>query len=312
LSDGGGWERVRQVPFPELTDEQLVAICDRHGLPRGPFGRLPETGVVNAIFTIADVAVLRIPKDLPGCLRDTWTESVAVPAAMASGVRTPALLAFDASCDVVGVPFTVFEWVHVPHGWPRTDGGWRDLGRQLATVHTGVDVCDDPHGRLDSPGRWTTVDEVLADVGAPLERAVHEALARELRRLEPALEAGGTPRFLHDDIYGPNLLADDRTDEVWLIDWGDAGWGDAALDFRLVPPDHTPMVLEGYREVANIDDGFEDRVRWDQLAATVRRVAEPAFVVRLQKMLGDEREHGGVGSTESRLPVAAPDAQTGG
>src|SRR4051794_11637831 len=111
------------MPFPTLSDAQLTAICTRHGLPPGPFGRLSETGVVNAIFTIADRAVLRVPKDHPGCLRDTWTESVAVPAATASGVRTPGLLAFDPSCDIVAAPFGIFEWVHVPHGWPSTDDG---------------------------------------------------------------------------------------------------------------------------------------------------------------------------------------------
>jgi aminoglycoside phosphotransferase (APT) family kinase protein len=278
-----GWERVRAIPFPEVSERQLLAICERHGLPPGPFGRLPETGVVNAIYTVADVAVVRIPKDVPGCLRDTWTESVAVPAAMTSGVRTPSLLAFDQSCDDLGVPFTIYEWIHVPHGWPRTDQGWRDLGRQLAIVHTGVGSCDDPHGRLDEPGRWPA-DDVLANV-SDLDIELRRAMEAELQRLAPAVEGPWAQRFIHDDIYGPNLLFDARTDHVWLIDWGDAGFGDAALDFRAIDPEATPLVLEGYRQITTTDHGFEARVRWDQLSSTARRVREPDFRRRLEAML---------------------------
>jgi aminoglycoside phosphotransferase (APT) family kinase protein len=282
MSDG--WERVRAIPFPEVSEPQLLAICERHGLPPGPFGRLPETGVVNAIYTVADVAVVRIPKDVPGCLSDTFTEQVAVPAAMASGVRTAALLGFDESRDLVPVPYGVFEWVHVPHGWPTSAEGWRDLGRQLATVHTGVTSCNDPHGRLDEPGRWPA-DDVLANL-SDLDVDLRRAMEAALQRLTPAIDGPWAPRFLHDDIYGPNLLFDPRTDEVWLIDWGDAGWGDATLDFRAIDPEATPLVLEGYRQITATDDGFEARVRWDQLATMARRLREPAFRARLEAMLG--------------------------
>jgi aminoglycoside phosphotransferase (APT) family kinase protein len=282
MSDG--WERVRRVPFPVVSDEQLVAICERHGLPPGPFGRLPETGVVNAIYTVADVAVVRIPKDVPGCLLDTMTEQVAVPVAMASGVRTPAMLGFDDALDLVGVPYGVFEWVHVPHGWPTSAEGWRDLGRQLATLHTGVSPFDDRRRRLDDPDRWHRVEEVLDDVPA-LDDQLRRVLEAELARLEPALAGGWRKRFVHDDVQGPNVLFDERSDEVWLIDWGDAGWGDATLDLRRVDPSTTPLVLEGYRQVAATDDGFEDRLRWDQLSSTARRLAEPAFRDRLKQML---------------------------
>jgi aminoglycoside phosphotransferase (APT) family kinase protein len=279
------WDAVRALPFPALSEAQLLAVCARHGLPPGPFGRLPETGVVNAIFTVADVAVIRVPKDAPGCLADTFTEQVAVPVAVASGVRTPALLGFDEARDLVPVPYGVFEWVHVPDGWPTSPEGWRDLGRQLATVHANGRAADDPHGRLDTPGRWTRVEEVLAD-GPPLDDELRAAFETELRRLEPAVAGDRwTPCFVHDDIQGPNLLFDARTDEVWLIDWGDAGWADAALDYRRVPPEVTPLVLEGYRQVRATDDGFDDRVRWDQLAATARRVQEPEHRRRLERML---------------------------
>ena len=245
MTDGGGWARVRALPFPELSDEQLLAICDRHGFPRGPFGRLESTGVVNAIYTVADTIVLRIPKDAPGTLEDTFTESVAVPAAMAAGVRTPALLAFDETLDIVDVPFGAYEWVHAPHGWPGTSAGWRDLGRQLATLHHGVAACPDPQGRLDEPGRWCSADQMMEGLRG-LDADVRRELEASFVRLEPAVqdfEANGTVRFLHDDVKDTNLLLD-GDDRVVLIDWGDAGWGDAAIDFRTVAPDRTAQVLD--------------------------------------------------------------------
>lgn len=287
MSDGGGWARIRALPFPELSEAQLVAICERHGFARGPFGRLPSTGVVNAIYTVGDDVVLRVPKDAPGTLADTFTESVAVPAAMAAGVRTPALLAFDESCEIVDVPFGAYEWVHAPHGWPTGAEGWRDLGRQLATLHSGVASCPDPLGRLDGPGRWCHADQVLDALPRLDDVDVRRRLAAALRALEPAVqdfEADGAPRLVHDDIKDSNLLQGDD-DAAVLIDWGDAGWGDAALDLRNIPPERTADVLAGYREVAPIDDGFERRARWDQLGAAARRFAEPDERTRLERLL---------------------------
>ena len=277
MTDGGGWERIRAMPFPELREDQLRAICERHGFPPGPFGRLPSTGVVNAIYTVGDDVVLRIPKNTAGALADTYTESVAVPAAMAAGVRTPALLAFDESFDVVDVPFGAYEWVHAPDGWPAADEGWRGLGRDLATLHTGVTSCPDPLGRLDTPGRWCHADRMLDALTVIDDADCRRSLHAAFRRLELAVqewEETGTPHLLHDDVKASNLLQRDGA-YVAIIDWGDAGWGDAAIDFRNLPPARTAEVLAGYRQVTEVDDAFEERIRWDQLGAAARRYAEP-------------------------------------
>ena len=288
MTDGGGWERIRALPFPELTQEQLVAICDRHGFPPGPFGRLPSTGVVNAIYTVGYRVILRIPKNRPGTLADTVTESVAVAAAMADGVCTPALLAFDETCDIVDVPYGAYEWIHAPDGWPTTSEGWRELGRQLATLHTGVTSCPDPLGRLDSPGRWCHADQVVAALTKLDDVQVRRSLEAALRKLEPAVqdfEASGPLRLLHDDIKDSNLLQLDGGRSVVVIDWGDAGWGDPAIDFRNLPPERNADVLAGYRDVVDTDDTFELRTRWDQLGAVARRFAEPDQKVRLLRLL---------------------------
>jgi aminoglycoside phosphotransferase (APT) family kinase protein len=289
VTDGGGWARIAALPFPELREDQLAAICERHGFARGPFGRLPSTGIVNAIYTVGDDVVLRIPKDAPGTLADTFTESVALPVVMAAGVRTPALLAFDESYDVIDVPFGAYEWVHAPDGWPTTIEGWRDLGRDLATLHLGVTACPDPLDRLDTPGRWCDADQVVDALTVIDDVEVRGALRAAFRRLEPAVQdwaASGTPCFLHDDVKDSNLLQRDGAYAA-IIDWGDAGWGDAAIDFRNLPPARTGDVLAGYREVRPTDDGFEERIRWDQLGAVARRFAEPEHRAQLAALLAD-------------------------
>lgn len=262
------WAAIHAMPFPDPTTEQLHAICERHGLPPGPFARLPSTGVINTIVTIGTDLLLRLPKDVGVGWRDTLTESVAVPAAMAAGVRTPALVAFDESCEAVAVPFGIYEWWHLSDGEPTTEQGWRDLGHDLALLQS-IEAVDDPLGRLDSPGRLTTVAEVVDALG-PLDPPV----LRRLHDLEPAVQAwAGAPtdRFLHDDIKASNLLVTSGGRYAALIDWGDAGWGDPAIDLRRIPPAATPAVVAGYREVRTPDgdDTFDDRVRWDQLVHQV-------------------------------------------
>lgn len=288
-----GWAALHALPFPEPTEEQLQAICERHGLRAdGGFGRLASTGVINTIVTIGHDLLLRLPKDAPEGWSDTLTESVAVPAAMAAGVRTPALVAFDEACDLVAVPYGIYEWIHAPHGEPTTDEGWRDLGRDLARLHGGVDpaACPDPLGRLDAPGRWCSADDVLAALPGLDEDDVAR-LGKVLRQLEPAVqawEAGGVRRFVHDDVKGTNLLVGSAGGYEALIDWGDAGWSDPTIDLRTLPPERVPSLLEGYREVHPLDDEatFLDRVRWDQLGAAARRLDEPEQRRRFQALLG--------------------------
>jgi hypothetical protein len=46
-------------------------------------------------------------------------------------------------------------------------------------------------------------------------------------------------------------------------------------------------VLDGYRQVTPVDDGFSQRVRWDQLGYVARRVQEPKYSALMRRMLAD-------------------------
>ena len=63
---------LEYAPFLELTDEQLRAIVDRHGITvsRDELHRLDSMGTVHSIYALSEALVLRVPKlhpdDQPG------------------------------------------------------------------------------------------------------------------------------------------------------------------------------------------------------------------------------------------------------
>lgn len=276
---GNPWRtRWAETPFPDPPRHQLQEIAEKHGFSTLNITRLPSTGVVNSIFALGDEAVLRIPKPVPDMIEDTYTESVAAPAAYGAGVRTPQLLVFDDDRDVVpDAPFTIYERVV---GSPLSDlelldddepALYRAVGREIAGLHRNVTVVEDPAGRLDQPGRWTTpaftdpltLDGFISDASA-------REVARLFERLRGAVEGVEYRRFVHQDIKPSNLMGSGRKFEA-IIDWGDAGWGDPVFDFRYLPFRAAHYALEGYRSEMPIDGDStaEARIIWDQIWSAV-------------------------------------------
>lgn len=101
----------RLPDYVAIDAETLQAIAKLHGLRGATVERLPETGIINAIYRLGETAILRVPRNHPDFIAHSYREAVAVPAARAAGVRTPALLAFDDSLELVPVPYTVYERV---------------------------------------------------------------------------------------------------------------------------------------------------------------------------------------------------------
>ena len=250
------------VPFPELDAAQLAAICAKHGLGHRQVGRMPSTGVVNSVYTLGDELVLRVPKDMPEALSDTYTESVASPVAHAAGVKTPALVVWDESFDILNVPYTIHELVDGQPSELDFDGpAWRDLGRDVARMHATVTDCPDPLGRLDSAGR---ADERL------ILEWVHGTgfqawLERCIDRMKPMIKERVPDKFLHGDISNNNVLHK-HGEYAALIDWGDAAWGDPSLEFASLPMVAVLPMLAGYREVLPLEAvTTEARILWDKL-----------------------------------------------
>ncbi len=131
--------------LPDLSDERLAAVLARHGLSGAAVAKLPDIGIFNAIFTIGDSVVLRVPRVHPVFVASAHKEAVAVPAARQVGVHTPALLAFDDTLEVLPVPYSLYARVAGENlerlNLDATDSPavYRELGRDLGRLHDGID-----------------------------------------------------------------------------------------------------------------------------------------------------------------------------
>jgi aminoglycoside phosphotransferase (APT) family kinase protein len=260
--------------FPGVDGDVLREISRRHGLDAVAASPLPEVGVFNRIYPLGDDLVLRVPRDHPAFVAAARKESVAVPAAREAGVRTPRMVSFDDTGDLLPVPYSVYERVHgetlglLDLDPAEAPGAWRDLGRDLARLHAGVPE-DGPAAGLElepmpDPRPWP--DEIAA--GGYFTSTEARWFSEWLDRLAPAALAPARRRFLHGDSQATNVMVRTGTLEyLAVLDWGGSGWGDPAWDFAGVPLRVVPSMLEGYRETAATDgDGaVEARILWRHL-----------------------------------------------
>lgn len=210
-----------------------------------------------------------------------------MPVAREVGVRTPRMLAFDDSLDLLPVPYSIYERARgetlglLDQDPASNPGVWRQLGHDLALLHSGVSE-DGPAGGLD-------VDEMPDPRPWPGELAeagyftATEAWWLEdwLELLAPHALAPVTRRFLHGDSQATNVIVESGSLEyVAVLDWGSCGWGDPAWDFAGVPLRVVPSMLEGYGAVVSIEGGenVEARILWRHLQLSLylmRREPQP-------------------------------------
>jgi aminoglycoside phosphotransferase (APT) family kinase protein len=212
---------------------------------------------------------------------------VAVPAAREAGVRTPRIIVFDDSLDLLPVPYTVYERVRgetlglLDRDPATSPGVWRELGRDLALLHSRV-TRDGPAGGLEmdempDPRPWPAE---LAEAGyfTGAEARWFEAW---LERLAPEALAPVARRFLHGDSQATNVMVRAGSLEyLAVLDWGSCGWGDPAWDFAGVPLRVVPSMLEGYAEVGPFEEAenVEARILWRHLQLSLyllRRDPQP-------------------------------------
>jgi aminoglycoside phosphotransferase (APT) family kinase protein len=275
---------VKLPKMPPVSDETLRAIVERHGLEARRFSRLPEAGIFNAIYLLGDDYVLRVPREHPAFVAAARKEAVAVPLARQAGVRTPPIIAFDDSLELLPVPYTIYERVRgetlglldlEPTDTPEV---WRELGRDLARLHWGVSE-DGPAAGLE-PEPLPDPRPMPAELASTGYFTSMEArwLSAWLDRLAPAALAPVERRFRHGDIQTTNVMVRPGSlDYLALIDWGACGWGDAVEDFAGVPLRAVPSMLAGYRELAPLpgDDTAEARILWRHLQISLYLLSRP-------------------------------------
>jgi hypothetical protein len=173
--------------------QTLQAIALRHGLDSSTINRLPDTGIFNAVYHLGrpgglgQDAILRVPRNHPNFIAHSYREAVVVPAVRAAGVRTPSLLAFDDSLELLPVPYTIYERVPgvtleaLDLEPDEAADVWREHGRNLAVVHTDVALVGELSRALTAtlePRRNSPdLREVALDFAAVPLRAVPYMLA---------------------------------------------------------------------------------------------------------------------------------------
>ena len=198
------------------------------------------------------------------------------PAAREAGIRTPRLLAFDDSRTLVDRPFSIWERVH-----GKTVGSagfdarqrttvWYAIGQEIAQLHSRVRVCPDPLGYLDAPGYELNLGPTVArlvDAGAASRQLAPE-ISRLLDELTPYMSGADHERcFVHNDLHEMNVMCTPAGALLALIDWGDAGWGDPALDLVAAPLAMMPAAIDGYGRANRHRLGScpEARIIWAKL-----------------------------------------------
>jgi aminoglycoside phosphotransferase (APT) family kinase protein len=261
--------------FTTVSTEVLRAVASSHKLDAdGPLVQLPETGIFNAVYLLGEHHVLRIPRNHPKHIEALYREAIAVPAARQAGVRTPALVVFDDTCDLVSVPYVIYERVHGEtlaeldlEPLPAADV-WRELGRDLARLH--AVTAGDLAAPLSSQKALPDPRELVASRSSDGWFTSSEArwLLAWLDRLAPMALTPVPSRVLHGDSQATNVMVTpDPLRYVAVIDWGSAGWGDAAEGFAGVPLRAVPFMLQGHRYLTALDhdDSAEARILWRHL-----------------------------------------------
>lgn len=271
-----------------VSEDVLRSIAERQGLSDVPISRLPDAGIFNAIYLLGNDLVLWIPRNHPAFAAAIHKETIAVPLARAAGVRTPDLVAFDDSLDLLPVPYAIYERVHgetlAALDLEPADAAdtWRELGRDLALLHHGVGQ-ESPAGEVGAR-QWVPEPRALLEVlatGGYVASSEARGLSAWLDRLAPAALTPVPKRFSHGDTQTTNVMVRPESREyLAVIDWGSAGWADPALDFTGVPLRAVPFMLAGYREVAPLerDDTAEARILWAHLQLALflmRRQPQP-------------------------------------
>ena len=266
-----------QLPPPVALD--LGAVARRHGLP-GPVEPLPEQGIFNSVYRVGDGLILRVPRNDPFFVAAARKELVVVPAAREIGVRTPAIVVADTSCELVPVPYAIYERApgetldRLVADPATADAVWRELGRDLALLHKKASRASELAGLACEalPEAETLLQDAAA--GGHISAVEQRWLSAWLETLAKAHP--GEEVLVHGDIQSSNVMATaDGVVYSALIDWGGCGWAERASDFAGIPLRAVPALLDGY---GSADDDLKARIvrRQLQLALfNLRRGPQP-------------------------------------
>ncbi|TCM47107.1 aminoglycoside phosphotransferase family protein [Kribbella sp. VKM Ac-2568] len=272
----------------EPTAEVIAAIADRYGVRAEAVREVPD-GVANHAFALGDDPFLRIPRR-EEFERDLQKEVAVIPVARAAGVRTPAMVDFDATRTLVDAPYMVIEQVHgtdLIEADPPNDQFWQDLGSQVALLHRiphtpldGVPTDDgggDPRPTVDHLATLGYLDPGTADWLLGWFDRLATRFPQGLQDPQAQQEPQAQPRvLLHGDLAPQNLLTRHHKLEA-LIDWGDAAWGPPGMEFAKLRLEQVAATLPAYtgQSPSKSDGQLEAAALWFHLSWGLSGIPKP-------------------------------------
>lgn len=267
----------------------IAAIADRYGVRAAAIREVPG-GVANHAFALGDDLFLRIPR-AEEFEPDLQKEVAVIPVARAAGVRTPAIVDFDATRTLVDAPYMVIEQLHgteLIEAEPPDDQFWQDLGTQVALLHRipqtpldGVPADNgggDPRPTVEHLATLGYLDPGTADWLLGWFDRLATRFPQDLQDLqEPQAQPQAQPRvLLHGDLAPQNLLTRHNKLEA-LIDWGDAAWGPPGMEFAKLRLEHVAATLPAYtgQSTSKSDGQLEAAALWFHLSWGLSGIPKP-------------------------------------
>lgn len=259
-------------PSPELVRELLATQHPR--LLTGPVRRIASQGTVNAIFRVGDEFACRlplVPVEPDAALADRAVEVAAAERFATVDLKTPEFIAYGEPTASYPMPWSVWRWI---------DGEVADDARlaespafatqlacfveQVHDLQTGGATFRGTGrgGRLADSDEWVEKclrrSEGLIDTGA---LAAHWSTWRDLVR-DPRHDT-----WTHNDLMPGNLLVRDGQ-LVGVIDVGQAGVADPAVDLQPAWNLFSPKARRAFRDALSVDDERWERGRaWSFIQA---------------------------------------------
>ena len=270
---------LERYAVPTVNEETVRLIASRFDLPLELLAeRLPDVGINNAIFTLGENLVLRVARNDPEIFASVRKEALVVPLARQIGVITPELLAFDDSLELLPTPYGVFnraigQTLGLLDLKPSSAANvWREVGRNVARLHTGIDNQGAVAALPDASVESAHPEDL--EIAGYFSKTEADWFTTWLERLDGLSGSSTARRFVHADLQATNVIVsyqpgEDAASFVALLDWGASGWGNPAADLAGVPTRTLPYVVDGYNEVAGMDECLAARVMACHVRATL-------------------------------------------
>ncbi|MBF0376258.1 MAG: aminoglycoside phosphotransferase family protein [Desulfamplus sp.] len=250
--------------------EEVINKIFKQNKINEPWHELITNGLANKIYATKNY-ILRIPIDHEEAINDARTESVAAPIAHSHGIKSPELILYDNSCNLINKSYSIWERIQGVSLDQIDDklsleNVWIELGIELGKLHISVEETYDPNEWLDSPDREYSKEQMIEMT----KKNYYEKSDGIIKIINLLFNSGVFDykrRFVHGDTHDGNIMCSGSYNYLALIDWGDAGWADPAIDFYMIPVEILHFVLKGYKDIANsiIDNNFYNRIILDKI-----------------------------------------------